>query len=331
MTGLRYVALADCARIAGLDADPVERAAAFADVCRLNALYMIERAGSGHPGTTFSSIDVVAWLHLEVLGDGDRYFSSKGHDVPGLYAVLAALGRLDFDLIHQLRRLDGLPGHPDVAATPEVVTSTGSLGMGVSKARGFVLADRVLGPLGPGLRAHRRRRAPGGSVLGVAPADREPQARRDHRDRRPQPGAVGHVGLAGQRPRRPRGEAPRVRLVGRELRRPRPARVRGHAGGARGRGAARGPIVANTRKGGGVSFMEPHDLPQTDTALYGYHSGAPTADEYERAVEEIACAAERAARAARRRAGRARARRSRLSTARHRRSASGSSRPTARR
>jgi len=37
-----------------------------------------------------------------------------------------------------LRRLDGLPGHPDVVATPEVVASTGSLGMGVSKARGFV-------------------------------------------------------------------------------------------------------------------------------------------------------------------------------------------------
>jgi transketolase len=33
--------------------------------------------------------------------------------------------------------------------------------------------------------------------------------------------------------------------------------------------------------------MEPHDLPRTDTALYGYHSGAPTEDEYERAVEEV--------------------------------------------
>ena len=33
--------------------------------------------------------------------------------------------------------------------------------------------------------------------------------------------------------------------------------------------------------------MEPHDLPKTDTALYGYHSGAPTEDEYERAVEEV--------------------------------------------
>ena len=80
---LRYLPLEECRRIATLDADPVERAAAFADACRLNALYMIERAGSGHPGTTFSSLDVVAWLHLEVLGDGDRYFSSKGHDVPG--------------------------------------------------------------------------------------------------------------------------------------------------------------------------------------------------------------------------------------------------------
>src|SRR2546429_1794770 len=131
-----------------LDVDPVERAACFADACRLNALYMIERAGSGPPGTTFSSLDIVSWLHLEVLGDGDRYFSSKGHDAPGLYAVLAALGELDFELIHSLRRLNGLPGHPDVAATPQVVTSTGSLGMGVSKARGFVLADRFLGRSG---------------------------------------------------------------------------------------------------------------------------------------------------------------------------------------
>src|SRR5438874_6307081 len=145
---LRFVPEDECRPIAALEGDPAERAAAFADVARLNALYMIERAGSGHPGTTFSSLEIVAWLHLEVMGDGDRYFSSKGHDAPGLYAVLTALGRLDFELIHQLRRLDGLPGHPDVAATPEVVTSTGSLGMGISKARGFVLANRTQGRRG---------------------------------------------------------------------------------------------------------------------------------------------------------------------------------------
>src|SRR5438270_8686666 len=145
---LRYISKAELDRIRTLDGDRQERAAAFADACRLNVLYMVERVGSGHLGTTFSSLDIVSWLHLEVLREGDRYFSSKGHDAPGLYAVLTALGRLDFELIHQLRRLNGLPGHPDVAATPEVVTSTGSLGMGISKARGFVLADRVLGRSG---------------------------------------------------------------------------------------------------------------------------------------------------------------------------------------
>jgi transketolase len=46
---LRYVPAAELDRIRTLDADPYERVAAFADACRLNALYMIERAGSGHP------------------------------------------------------------------------------------------------------------------------------------------------------------------------------------------------------------------------------------------------------------------------------------------
>src|SRR5947199_4270295 len=103
---LRYVPAAEFERLRALEGDQFDRAAAFADACRLNALYMIERAGSGHPGTTLSSLDIVAWLHLEVLGEGDRYFSSKGHDIPGLYAALTALGRLEFDLIHRLRRLD---------------------------------------------------------------------------------------------------------------------------------------------------------------------------------------------------------------------------------
>src|SRR2546422_9450529 len=98
---LRFVPAGEFRRIATLEADRHERAAGFADACRLNALYMIERAGSGHPGTTFSSLDVVAWLHLEVLREEDRYFSSKGHDVPGLYAVRTGLGRLGVARAHR--------------------------------------------------------------------------------------------------------------------------------------------------------------------------------------------------------------------------------------
>jgi len=118
--------------------------AAFADAARLNALGMIQLAGSGHIGSSFSSLDVLSWLLVEALDDADVAFSSKGHDVPGLYAALIGLGRLPFSLVTGLRRLGGLPGHPDVS-TPGIVFNTGSLGMGVSKAKGLVAADRIAG------------------------------------------------------------------------------------------------------------------------------------------------------------------------------------------
>ena len=142
---LRYVPLDELRRLRELDADPVERAHAFADACRINILYMIMRAGSGHIGTSFSSIDIVSWLHLEVLEGDDVYYSSKGHDAPALYSVLIGTERLPFEKLHGLRRLGGLPGHPDIAATPEVNTNTGSLGMGISKAKGFARAARLRG------------------------------------------------------------------------------------------------------------------------------------------------------------------------------------------
>src|SRR5262249_36585567 len=75
------------------------------------------------------------------------YFSSKGHDAPALYALLAALEKIDFDLIHRLRRLGGLPGHPD-AGTPYIATDTGSLGMGSAKAYGMARAHRSAGRQG---------------------------------------------------------------------------------------------------------------------------------------------------------------------------------------
>ena len=114
--------------------DPVVRAGLMADLCRINTLFMIMQAGSGHIGSSFSSTDLITWLWSEELEnansgapDADTYFSSKGHDAPALYALLIALGKLDFDLLHKLRRLGGLPGHPDVETTPFMATNTGSL------------------------------------------------------------------------------------------------------------------------------------------------------------------------------------------------------------
>ena len=128
-----------------LSISAIEKTKIFAELSRINTLYMIAKAGSGHIGTSFSSMDIFSWLHLNVLKSDDIFFSSKGHDAPGLYSVLIGLGKIDYDYIHKLRRLNGLPGHPDVSVIPCMETNTGSLGMGVSKAKGMVVANRLNG------------------------------------------------------------------------------------------------------------------------------------------------------------------------------------------
>ncbi|MEO7158105.1 MAG: transketolase C-terminal domain-containing protein [Vicinamibacterales bacterium] len=134
--------------------DPIARAALVADLCRINTLFMIMQAGSGHIGSSFSSTDIITWLWTEALHDpngdsanADVYFSSKGHDVPALYSLLIATERLGFDLLPKLRQLNGLPGHPDVS-TPFIAANTGSLGMGISKAYGMARANRYTGRSG---------------------------------------------------------------------------------------------------------------------------------------------------------------------------------------
>lgn len=147
---LTYVPLPEIKRVENKVKNPIKQAELLSDIFRINTLYMIERAGSGHLGTSFSSIDIVTWLMLNELRNpndpaknpSDTYFSSKGHDVPALYSILMGLSKLDFDNIHKLRRLNGLPGHPDVSI-PFLMTNTGSLGMGISTARGIAFVDHL--------------------------------------------------------------------------------------------------------------------------------------------------------------------------------------------
>lgn len=120
----------------------------FADMCRYNTLVAVKKAGSGHLGSSLSAMDIVTYLYLNELNvlevgldspDRDIYFSSKGHDVPGLYALFYALGIIPEEKLLMLRRLHGLDGHPEVRQ-PGIEASTGSLGMGISKAKGMAWA-----------------------------------------------------------------------------------------------------------------------------------------------------------------------------------------------
>src|SRR5688572_19774645 len=148
---LHYVPVSEFQRLLHADAAPAARAAAFAALARINTLYMIAGAWSGHIGTSFSSIEIMSWLFLNELRDLDKgpaaadiFFSSKGHDAPALYSVLIGLGLLPAGKLHELRRLHGLPGHPHVE-TSYVQAITGSLGMGISKAKGMAIANRLMG------------------------------------------------------------------------------------------------------------------------------------------------------------------------------------------
>ena len=122
---LRLIPRSEFDRVRAADGDRDAALSALADMCRLNALVAVKRAGSGHLGSSFSALDIVSHLLFEELNvaevgfedpDRDVFFSSKGHDVPGLYAALFALGVIPRERFLRLRRHGGLDGHPTSAS-----------------------------------------------------------------------------------------------------------------------------------------------------------------------------------------------------------------------
>ena len=156
MLQIELISEAEFQRVRNAKIDKYSRLALLSDMCTANTLATVKRAGSGHLGSSFSSLDIVTYLyHYEMnvaeLGvdhpDRDIYFSSKGHDAPGHYAVLHSLGLLAEERFELLRRLNGTHGHPDVSI-PGMEANTGSLGMGISKAKGMALAKKMHGAKG---------------------------------------------------------------------------------------------------------------------------------------------------------------------------------------
>lgn len=156
MLELKLIPFSEFERIRLCSIEEFAKLALIADMCRANAFVSVKKAGSGHLGSSFSAMEIVVSLYYKEMNtiglgldhpDRDIYFSSKGHDVPGLYSVLYSLGILPREKILKLRRLGGLDGHPDVKI-PGIEANSGSLGMGVSKARGMAYAKRMRGNQG---------------------------------------------------------------------------------------------------------------------------------------------------------------------------------------
>ena len=275
MPDLRLVPKSELDRLRAADVEADAKLALLADACRLNALVAVKRAGSGHLGSTFSALDLVAHLLFEELDvaergfddpDRDVFFSSKGHDVPGLYAALYALGVVPRERLLRLRRLGGLDGHPDVGV-PGIEASSGSLGMGISKGRGIALAKRRLGR--------------SGRVV-VMTGDGELQEGQNwealQSDKRTEE-IVALGDLEGK-----------LRAFGWQV-----EAVDGHDHAAlreafatfREGGEAPKALVARTVKGKGVSFMEHPAALAEGGGTYRWHAGAPGDEPFAEAVSEL--------------------------------------------
>ena len=120
---------------------------------RRHVVEMTGEAGSGHPGGSLSTADIITALYFQRMSldpkkpdwpERDRFVLCKGHAAPILYAALAERGFFPVEDLKTLRKLGShLQGHPDCKRTPGVEVSTGSLGQGLAIANGIALAGKL--------------------------------------------------------------------------------------------------------------------------------------------------------------------------------------------
>lgn len=113
---------------------------------------MTTKGGMGHVGPAFSCADIITCLYYDVmnidssnprLDDRDRFILSAGHKSAALYCILAMRGFFPIDTLDTYLQNDSLLGAHPVAGLPGVELPTGSLGHGLSIGAGMALAARL--------------------------------------------------------------------------------------------------------------------------------------------------------------------------------------------
>jgi transketolase len=127
----------------------------WATVLRAECVRMVAVAKAGHLDSSLSAADIVTALYYRVLRHDpqrpdwparDRFVLCKGHAAPIQYAALAHQGYFPLGDLMGLRQIGShLQGHPDMNRTSGVEVSTGSLGQGLSMCVGICLALRLDG------------------------------------------------------------------------------------------------------------------------------------------------------------------------------------------
>ncbi|MES2792041.1 MAG: transketolase [Planctomycetota bacterium] len=132
----------------------IEELQAKAKLLRKHIIRMTTAAGSGHPSSSLSAVEMITALYFGGFMKyrpeephwvaRDRFILSKGHAVPALYAAMAEAGYFTVEATMSLRKLGSIfEGHPNMARMPGIEASTGSLGQGLSIGLGQALGMRL--------------------------------------------------------------------------------------------------------------------------------------------------------------------------------------------
>ncbi|MFA7301525.1 MAG: transketolase [Candidatus Shapirobacteria bacterium] len=118
--------------------------ATIARELRLSVFDMINTAGSGHLGGSFSSLDIMTALYFSDTFnfDRDHFILSAGHLSASLYATLAKKGKFSQSVLATFSQVDSILESHSSSAVPGVEFSSGSLGQGLSFASGLALGDK---------------------------------------------------------------------------------------------------------------------------------------------------------------------------------------------
>jgi transketolase len=134
----------------------IEQWHSLAQQLRIDSIRSSSGAGSGHPTSSMSAADLLAVLMSKYLRydfddpenpNNDHLIFSKGHASPLLYSVYKAAGAVSDEELLTFREFHSrLQGHP-TPQLPWVDVATGSLGQGLPIGVGVALAGKYLDKL----------------------------------------------------------------------------------------------------------------------------------------------------------------------------------------